>query len=384
MTAYVLDKELWGGAELFDALLATIRDKRQEFEKQRFVSQEVIELFKQAGFYRSFVPAEFGGDEKSPVEFMLAVEAIASADGSAGWISSFGMNPAYLAALPLSTLKEIWKDTPDIVFSGAIFPPQPVTSVGEDQFKVNGRWKFASGCMGASLIGVGIITDEETKLPRIAVLPADACDIHTDTWNTHGMTGTGSFDVSIENKIVTKDWTCIRGGAPNLEGSFFSYPSLSLAAQVLSVTTSGIARSALDGIYAMAEGRKSITGAPNVADRPYVQIEVAKAEARLRSARGFFFESVENAWQCIIEKGEVTPELVNLMRLSTSHLTRECADVTATAFKMVGMSSVYFDHPLSRAYRDVSLPVQHAFMGEITFQNAGSMFFGKQPLPGYL
>lgn len=383
MTSYELDKSKWGGAAVFDQLLDCIREKRQEFENQKYISQDVVEKFKEIGMYRAFVPESFGGDEKTPVEFMLAVEAISAADGSAGWVSSFGMNPAYLSALPIETLNEIWKDTPDIVFGAGIFPPQPVENVG-DKYQLNGRWKFASGCKGASLLGVGIITKDKSDLPRIAVLPAEEFEIDEDSWNVHGMTATGSFDLLLKDKTVSPDWTCIRGGKPNLEGNFFHYPTLSFAAQVLSVTTAGIARGALDLVYQMAEGRKSVTGAPNVADRSYVQIEMAKAEARLRSARSFFYESAESAWDCILTNGEVTPDLVNLLRLSTSHLTRECAEVTSTAYKMVGMTSVYCDHPLSRAFRDVHLVVQHAFMGEITFQNAGAMFFGKKPLPGYL
>lgn len=383
MSRYTLDKNLWGGSEKFDALLTDIRDRRSEFEKLRYLPQDVVDTYKDIGIYRAFVPKSFGGDEKSPVEFLLAVEAISAADGSAGWVSSFGMNPAYLAALPIETLNEIWKDTPDIVFGAGIFPPQPVDDV-DGGYKINGHWKFASGCKGASLLGVGIVTQEESKLPRIAVLPADQCDIDEESWGVHGMAATGSFDLRVTDQVVAKEWTCVRGGKPNLDGDFFRYPSLSFAAQVLSVTTAGVAREALDCVYQMAEGRKSVTGAPNVGDRAYVQIEMAKAEARLRSARNFFYESAENAWNHVVEHGEITPELTNLLRLSTSHLTRECVEVTSTAYKMVGMTSVYYEHPLSRAFRDVHLAVQHAFMGEITFQNAGAMFFGKQPLPGYL
>ena len=42
------------------------------------------------------------------------------------------------------------------------------------------------------------------------------------------------------------------------------------------------------------------------------------------------------------------------------------------------------DSPLARCVNDAQVVTQHAFMGDITYQNAGAMFFGKQPLPGYL
>ncbi len=383
MTAYVLDKTRWGGEKIFDALLNDVRARRNEFETQRYISDDVVSKFKEVGMYRAFVPKNFGGDEKTPMEFLLAVEAIAAADGSAGWVSSFGMAPTYLAALPNETLDKIWQDTPDIVFGAGIFPPQQSVKA-EGGYRVSGRWQFASGSKGTNLLGVGILTEEKTALPRMAVLPTEQVLIDESSWHVHGMAGTGSFDIVVDDVFVPEEWTCIRGGKPNIDGHFFRYPSLSLATQVLSVTTAGIARESLDIVYEMAEGRKSVTGAPGVGDRNYVQIEMAKAEARLRSARAFFYESTEQAWDAIAEHGEVPPDLINMLRLSASHLTRECAEVTATAYKMVGMSSVYYAHPLSRCFRDVHLATQHAFMGEITFQNAGAMLFGKQPLPGYL
>lgn len=80
------------------------------------------------------------------------IERISQADGSAGWVASFGMSPVYLAALPLSTIAQVYADGPDVVFAGGIFPPQPAERV-EGGFKVNGRWKYSSGSMGATLLG---------------------------------------------------------------------------------------------------------------------------------------------------------------------------------------------------------------------------------------
>ncbi|BFM09550.1 acyl-CoA dehydrogenase family protein [Halioxenophilus aromaticivorans] len=377
-----LDKSLWGGTEL-DRLLLDIRERREEFEQQRFISHDIIERYKNVGIYRAFVPTQFGGDERTPVQFLQLIETIASADGSAGWVASFGMNPAYLSALPHETIAKVWANGPDVVFAGGIFPPKPAVRK-DGGFLVNGRWQFGSGCMGASLIGVGIQPEVEGALPRMAVLPRDKVTIDQNSWNVHGMTATGSFDLVVEDVVVPEEWTFVRGAPANLEGHFFNYPSLSLAAQVLSVTSAGVAREALDLVYAMGGKRASVTGAPDIGDRQYVQTAVAKAEARLQSARAFFYDATEAAWDSILSHGEVPPLQTSMLRLSTSHLTHECAEVTRAAYKLAGMTSAYYSHPLSRCFRDAHLATQHAFMGEITFQNAGAMLFGKQPLPGYL
>lgn len=382
MPRYRIDKSLWGGETVFNGLLDTIRQRRQEFENQKYISNDIIDVFKKIGVYRAMVPKELGGEEQSPVDFLLMVEAIASADGSAGWIASFGMNPAYLAALPVETVKKIWAESSDIVFSGGIFPVQSAKKV-DGGYIVSGCWKFASGCMGASLIGVGIQSDEGDALPRMAVMPAEQVKINLN-WDVLGMVGTGSHDIIVEDVFVPEEWTFVRGGKPNISSDFFRYPSLAFAAQVLSVTTAGLATEALDVVQKMASGRKSVTGAPNLGEREYVQIEIAKAKAKVHASRAFFYEATEDAWNTIKVGGSPSKEQTSMIRLATTHLTHECAEAIRSIYQLTGMTGAYNDHPLSRILRDSALCTQHAFMGAVTLKNAGAMFFGHDPLPGYL
>lgn len=383
MSGPVLDKNLWGGEPRFDALLDEIRARRTEFESQHYISDDIIKSFRDIGIYRAFVPKEFGGDERTPIEFLTAIEAIAGADASTGWVASFGMCEAYLGGLPLENVQETWED-PDSVFAGAMFPLQPAV-IDDDHYVLNGRWRWASGCMSADLIGVGIVPDEEGALPRMAVMPAHAVQIDQTSWDMHGMSGTGSFDIVCENVRVPKEWTFVRGGECTPEGPYFRYPTIAIAAQVLAVTTLGIARTALDIVREAAlTGPGSATGAPSIGDRSYVQIQIGKAEARLRAARLFFYDSIEDAWTTLVAGDELTDEQRNMLRLSCTHVTRECADVTDAAYFVSGMAAAEYANHLSRCFRDVHLPTQHAFMGEVTYENAGKVLMGRAPDRGYL
>lgn len=370
----------------FDALLDDVRARARlgEFDRQRHISSDVIDAFKAHGVYRALVPRRFGGNECSPGEFCEMIERIAYADGSAGWVASFGMSPVYLAALPLETIAQVYANGPDVVFAGGIFPPQPAEVV-DGGFRVSGRWKYSSGSMGADLVGVGIApkNGDTFGLPRIAVMPQSKVSID-QTWDTVGLLGTGSHDLVIDNVEVPEQWTFVRGGLPNLDEPFFRYPSLSFATQVLSVVGLGVARAALDELAGMASGRISVTGAPALADRPLAQVDIAKAEAALRSARAFFYDAIDQAWAHVLAGDAVPAEATNLLRLSSTHATRVAADVARTAQMLSGMSGVYNDSPLARCVNDAQVVTQHAFMGDVTYQSAGAMFFGKQPLPGYI
>lgn len=377
-----LNKDLWGGEEVFDGLLDDIRSRREEFESQCFISPDIIERFKEIGIYRAFVPKKFGGDEKTPAEFLTAIEALASADGSAGWVASFGMGPAYLGSLPEKTIEKVWGESPDIVFAGGVFPPQQAKRV-DGGYLVNGRWPYGSGSMGASLIGVSIQREGESPLPCLAVMPADKVVKDQSTWKVHGMVATGSFDMVVEDVFVPDEWLFVRGGKATLDSDFFRYPSISFAAQVLAVTSLGIAREAID-IISNRGDNVSITGGPSIGDREWARIDLAKAEAKLQSARAFFYDATNEAWEAVVNHGVASKEQVSMLRLSTSNVAHECADAIRIAYKIGGLGSAYYGSHLSRCFRDSHMATQHAFMSPITYINAGAMIFGHEPLPGYL
>ena len=373
------------GTLTLDDVIAEIAQRHEEFERLAHVPRDVIEKLKQVGIYRAATPKRFGGDARAPREFLEMIERIAKADGSAAWVASFGSANLYLAALPLDTQAEIYANGPDQVFAGGLFPVQNATPEAGG-YRVNGTWKFASGCKGADWLGVGIGTarpGEAPGKPRTAVFKAQQVEI-VENWNVVGMQGTGSHDLRVADQFVPEDWTFVRGGTPTVDEPLYRYPTVAYAAQVLAVVNLGLARAALDVANNMAGGRKPPTGAPQLADRAYYRIELAKAEAQLRSARAFFYEATDSVWQSILEGNDVTPDQVSLLRLSATQIAREGADVVNRAYRLGGTTAIYRNHPLQRLVRDAMVVTQHAFLGEGNYDGAGAVFVGVQPIPGYL
>ena len=314
---------------------------------------------------------------------IFAAPGIADADGRPG-AASFGHAAIYLSALPIQTLETIYADGPDVIFAGGIFPPKPAQRV-EGGFLVNGRWSWASGCTAAAYLGVGIKVDDgsaESGLPRMAVIPRESATI-VDNWDVNGLRGTGSHDIEVTGLVVPEDWTFIRGGASSLDTPLFRYPTLAIASQVLAVVGLGAARAALDQATAMAGERTSITGAPRLADRAHVQIELARAEAQLRSARAFLYEATDQAYERLAAGEELGLQTRTLLRLSATNAAKVGADVTRAAYTMCGTAGIFTDHPLAQALQDALVVPQHAFLSEGTWQSAGRMLLGLEAAPGF-
>ena len=371
-------------ADALAEMLAAAKARHAEFAGQTCISADVVDLMKRAGVYRAMVAKRFGGDEMHPSDFLRLIETISQADGSSGWVASFGFSAVYLSSLPIETLEQMYANGPDVVFAGGIFPPQAALPV-DGGLEVSGRWGWGSGCRGADLIGVGIKvsgSDPAGGLPLIAVMPASKVQIE-ENWNVIGMQGTGSHDMVVEKVVVPREWTFVRGGPSSLDTPLYRYPSMSLAAQVLAVVGLGVARTALDYLAEMTGGRTSITGAPVLADRAYVQTDVAKAEAALRSARAFFYETTDEAFAILQAGDELGREMRSLLRLAATNAAHVGAQVTNTVYRLAGTTGIVAGHPISRFMHDAMIVPQHAFLADGTWQNAGKVLLGLDSPPGF-
>ncbi len=370
-----------------DALIEEVERRRDEFDKVSHVPRDMIGKMKRAGIFRASTPKRFGGDALPPARFLQMLERIAIADGSTAWVAAFGSANTYLASLPVETQAQIYASGPDQVFSGGLYPLQKAERA-PGGFLVSGQWRFASGCKGADWIGVGIggvpagADDKNAGKPFTAVFPASEVEI-VDNWNVVGMQGTGSHDLRLKDKYVDEQWTFVRGGTPLIDEPLYRYPAIAYQAQVHAAVTLGLARAALDLLAGMSGVTKTTTGAPRLADRAYYRSGLAQAEAQLRSARAFFFESAETSWQTVLAGDPVLPAEANLLRLSATHAAHTCADIVMQAYKMAGIGAIYRENRMQRLVRDSIVVTQHAFLGEGNYDASGAVFVGIPPVTPY-
>jgi alkylation response protein AidB-like acyl-CoA dehydrogenase len=377
----------YAGPLSLDVLIEEIERRRDEFDQLSHVPRDMIAKMKRAGIFRASTPRRFGGDALPPPQFLRILERIAIADGSTAWVAAFGSANTYLASLPIETQQHIYAKGPDQVFAGGLYPLQPAAKV-PGGFMVSGQWRFASGCKGADWIGVGIggtpanSGDTGAGKPFTAVFPAHEVEI-VENWNVVGMQGTGSHDLRLRDKFVDAQWTFVRGGQALIDEPLYRYPAVAYQAQVHAAVNIGLARAALDLLTDMSGSTKTTTGAPRLADRGYYRSGLAKAEANWRSARAFFYESAESAWQTIVAGDPVTQNQANLMRLSATHAAQVCAEVVMQAYQLAGIAAIYRENRLQRLVRDSIVVTQHAFLGEGTYDASGALFAGIAPVTPY-
>lgn len=365
----------------FDALIKIIQARRDEFQQKSHVPRDVIDAMKRAGVFRASTPRCFGGDALPPPAFLRMVERIGTADGSAAWVAAFGSANTYIAALPLDTQAAIYANGPDQVYGGGLYPIQQAQRV-EGGWKVSGRWRFASGCMGADWLSVGIGSldpNHPAGRPLAAVLPAAQVKI-VENWEVVGMQGTGSHDLVLDGVFVSDDWTFVRGGEGEVDEPLYHYPAVGLQSQVHAAVNLGLARAALDQMLEIGGGGRVTQQGSRLADRAYFRMDLARATAALESARAFFYDAANAVWAEVRQGRQPSTELVARIRLSATHAAHTGADVVQRAYKTAGMSAIFSSHRLQWILRDALVVTQHATLSEATYDSAGAILAGVPPV----
>jgi len=367
----------------FAELLRVLSERQDEFEQLRHIPRDVIALMKKARIFRSSTPARFGGAAMAPHHFLKMVDKIGTVDGSAAWVAAFGSANTYTAALPVAAQEIMYATGPDQVFAGGLHPVQQAERV-DGGWNVSGRWKFASGCMGADWIGVGILGQRENAGPNdapmvmMAVAPAAEVEI-IETWDVSGMQGTGSHDTTVTNKFYPDLWICERGAPGVIDEPLYRYPAMAYQAQVHAACNLGLARAAIEHAKSVSGAKKINIGFSRLCERSYFLSGIAECEAKLRSARAFFYETAEAAWDSILKGDPVSLEQNTLMRLSATNAAQVGAEVVQLAWRLAGMGVIAKTNPMQRYMRDAMVVTQHSAVTDLTIEQAGQVLLGLEP-----
>jgi indole-3-acetate monooxygenase len=338
----------------------------------------------EAGLFRICVPRKLGGGEVDAATMVRVIEAIAYADGSAGWCLMIGATSGVISAyLPEETAREIY-GTHDAV-TGGVFAPLGKATAVKGGYQVTGRWPYASGCEHCTwLMGGCVVLDEgdprllANGMPdsRLLLFPASQAQV-IDTWTVSGLRGTGSHDIAVDNLFVAgARAVSLMTDRPLQSGPLYAFPIFGLLALGIAGVALGVARNAIDELTQLARAKRPTGGSRRLAERTTVQAQIAQAEATLRSARAFLFEGMEETWTAASAEGAISIHQRGTLRLAATHATTSAADVVDSMYNAGGGTSIYASSPLQRCFRDIHVVTQHMMVAPSTYELIGRLFLG--------
>jgi indole-3-acetate monooxygenase len=373
------------GADLLTAtpaLRARIVSQRDAIETSRRLPEDLARDLAQAGLFRIFLPAAYGGLDMTPTDGIAVFEELAGADASVAWCVWNG-NTHWTAAQLSPEAAHAIHDDPDVITANSTRPSGQAHVVGNG-YRVTGRWSLVSGCELASWMVLWAVVHEDGK-PRMTpsggpeirfmLLPASQCEI-IDTWTVGGLRGTGSHDVALHDVLVPAAFVSGFFDPYVLPEPRYRIPAFCRVIPGLGAMALGIARTAIETLKEIAGSKTPARTTQMLRDTPDAQVRVSQAEALVRSARLFLFDSVDQVWTRLLATGEVTMEARARVRLAASHAVSSAVQAVDLMYVAGGASSLYASCPLERAFRDVHAMTQHIGVHPRVMQSTGRVLFG--------
>src|SRR5262249_1019827 len=140
-----------------------IRAHSQEAERERRLSQPVLNALRETGLLRMSTPCSLGGLETDPVTRALVVEEVGRHDSAAAWTLENPLDWAFLFCRPPDEgAEEIYSRGAAILIAGQFGRPLNATS-SNGGYHISGRAPFVSNCYDADwILSTVVVDDDET------------------------------------------------------------------------------------------------------------------------------------------------------------------------------------------------------------------------------
>jgi alkylation response protein AidB-like acyl-CoA dehydrogenase len=375
-----------------DGLLESITGRSDEFEQARRLPADIAQSMARAGLFRMMIPKALGGFEMTPWESLSMMSRLAIADASAGWCLMISATSAYKSgSLDMETGHEVYGNPMGIY--GGIFAPMGRAIPEGDGYRLSGRWSWASGSANCTWLSGGAVIQEGEGIRKMAngaadsrmmIFPASEAKL-VDTWHSHGLKGTGSGDMVVDNIYVPASRAVsVANSQPTHEGALYRFPTFGLLSLGIAAVAIGNANAIIDDLVALAASKKPTGGGRTLAERGYAQSSLAQSKAKLRGAGCFMEDAVGMAWEVARSGDDLPLETRADLRLAATHVTRTSAEVAAVMYDLAGGDSVFLKSPIQRRFRDAHVMTQHMMVSPATWELPGRVGFGLPTDPTFL
>lgn len=363
-----------------------LREEKPGAEAKRRMSDRVADELRRRGFYRMYRPRERGGYGLDAVSGFRVVEALSRIDSTVGWNVAIANGcECFGAYLDDETTAEIF-GPPDTVLAGGLFPPRKAVPV-DGGFRLTGKSLFNSNCHAANWLLIEAIIydgdnerldDDGNPQGLFLFVPASDAEI-VENWDTLGMRGTGSHDIDLQDVFVPTSRTApllpLEHAAPAYSGPMHRltfWPPVAING----VPALGIAQAAIDDFIGLAATKVHAYTTNTLRDRQTVQLRLAKAQATLRAARAYLYDTFDEMWEVALGGDFLTIDQKADCQQAAAHATVASAEAVALIHSIAGTAAIREGQPFERHFRDIHVITQHAFVCESRFEAVGQIRLG--------
>jgi 3-hydroxy-9,10-secoandrosta-1,3,5(10)-triene-9,17-dione monooxygenase len=353
-----------------ESLVPFLLSKSGETEKSRCLNNEVKKILQDNNLFRLMQPKRYGGLELDHLLLVDIGAILAQGCPSTSWVySNLAIHSSMLGYFDDNAQNDVWDRCGNsLICMSVIYPAGRALKV-DGGYKLSGKWPFCSGIDDSQWNIVGAIVENEDipqEKKRLFLVPKNDYKI-IDTWDSMGLTGTGSHHVVVDDKFIPNYRTLSElmtrsGDSPGSKvntNPLFRLPMQSISSTVMAGVGLGTARGALNYFINETRNRISTYSGQNSAGLQNVQICISDSSARIDMAELILKNNVKHAIEQIY-KGVLPSEGTKVRwRRDCAFAISSCCDAVNMLFTASGGSALYNSNPMSRYFRDMQAITSH-------------------------
>ena len=350
-----------------------LREHAEAHDREGSWVAESFDALRAGGMLSLPVPTELGGMGATIREIALVDRELARHCGSTALAISMHHHVTAFTAwrwrrdLPgaEATLRRVAGNETVLVSTGGgdFTSPRGRAVKGDGGYRVSGRKQFCSQSPVGSVMSTMFTFDDPEQSLRVlnlAVPFGEGVTVH-DNWDTMGMRGTASNDVTIDDVFVPEERVLANRPHGVIDPPLQVIASI--AFPIISAVYLGVAESAAAAAIEAARER---------AESPVVQRQVGLMRHRLRVAEW----ALEGALAVVGDDPAPSTETFAAVMAMKREIALAGVEVCDLALEIAGGRGYFKGSPIERAYRDVRGAKLHPLNPEDTLVHAGRLTLG--------
>jgi len=332
-----------------------------EGREKREIPKKAIEAIRKTGYFRSFLPKQYGGLERPPQEFFKASVEIAERDMATAWASGIIAVHAYqLSLMDPQAAKDVYDSGPDTFISSSYNPAGAKVETAEGGFMLSGQWGWSSGSGHCDwvLLG-GLIFDQGPENIHYRTFLAKKPDyVIEDTWHAMGLQATGSNDIIIKEPVFVPEYrTHHQMDGFNCkhfqDNKMYSIPWAQMFVRVV------------------------CTPAIGAANDPDVTRRVAEAANLIDETEAIMYRNFDEMMDAVNNGREIPMKDRVKYRYQASLVIERMIQAVDMLFDVAGGRSVFRNSPIQDIWHDIHIARAHVANNPISFaRNLGAVHLG--------
>ena len=341
-------------------------NRREEIERERRVTDDVIDALRESGLVHLGNQRRWGGIEADPVTMLDIGRELARGSASLGWLFAItSFHTWYMAFTSEELQKEVWGADRTTLVSDSFAPMGQVTRVA-DGYLVSGQWRFVSGIEWAGWVAVGGMVPGPDGAPpelRMFFLPRSQITI-VDDWHTLGLRGTAS-------RAVVADAVCVpdhrvfplgRLAGPGFRGAIadrgplWRVPLMTMQGLCVMTASTGISQRMVEEFTSATKTRiRWLDPGAKQREAPAAQLTLAAAATQWDANWALAQKYAQEGWdRARSGTGWVLSEEERAKYFSwRSYIARSSVELSDELYISSGAMALFDTHPLQQLFRDM-------------------------------